>query len=276
MKVAVTGKGGVGKTTVTAILARTLAAGGHPVVAVDADPNPNLGIALGIGVAATERLDAVANALLRKRADHHHDPHAAAADEDAAAGSQSHRAAPAAAHDQPAREAEDLLDELGCTVPGGVRLLQTGRIERPSDGCLCCGSHRATRQVFSDLVADDRMVVADLEAGVTDLCWTDPKPGDAVVVVSTADRSSVEIARRALQVTRDLEVDRVIVVANRLEDPAEADAMRRMLDGAEVVEMPEDAAITDADRRGVAAVDAAPGSPAVGAVAALAARLLSG
>jgi len=257
MKVAVTGKGGVGKTTLTAALARTFAGAGHPVVAVDADPNPNLGIALGIGVEATERLDGVANALLRERAAHHHDDGAG------------HPPVPAA------RQAEDLLDELGLTTSGGVRLLQTGRIERPSDGCMCCGSHRATRQIFGDLAADDRVVLADLEAGVTDLCWTDPKPGDAVIVVATPDRSSLEVAARAIQVTRDLGVERVIVVANRVRERADAEMVRRALDGTVVVEVPEDPAVTDAERRGTTAVDLAPGCPAVSAVRVLAERLLS-
>lgn len=49
MKVAVAGKGGSGKTTISATLARLLARRGHPVMAVDGDPNPNLGVALGMG-----------------------------------------------------------------------------------------------------------------------------------------------------------------------------------------------------------------------------------
>ncbi|MEO5679598.1 MAG: ArsA-related P-loop ATPase [Acidimicrobiales bacterium] len=254
MKVAVTGKGGVGKTTVTAALARTVARLGTPVVAVDADPNPNLGIALGLGVEANERLEGVANDVLKRRAAAHGHSHAA--------------------DEPPEPAAEELLDRLGALAPDGVRLLQTGRIERPSDGCLCCGSHRSTRRMFEELSAVDRLVIADLEAGVTDLCWTDPKPTDTVLVVATPDRSSVEIALRAIRVARDLEVGRIIVAANRIQHAEEAGGLRELLDGVEVVEIPEDPAIAVAERRVVCPLDLTPDSPAMLALHALALRLV--
>ncbi len=253
MKVAVTGKGGVGKTTLTAALARTFARLGTPVVAVDADPNPNLGIALGVGLDANEQMEGVANNVLKRRAAHHHPP-----------GSETPGHEP---------DAEELLDQLGLLAPDGVRLLQTGRIERPSDGCLCCGSHRSTRRMFEELSATDRLVIADLEAGVTDLCWTDPKPTDTVVIVVTPDRSSIEIARRAIRVTRDLEVGRIIVAANRIRHPGEAAHLAELLEAPELVEIPEDPAIAAAEQRELSPLDLTPESPAMAAVHALALRL---
>jgi len=59
MKIATVGKGGAGKTTVAAIIARSLAHAGIPIVALDCDTNPNLGIALGFGIENTERLAAM-------------------------------------------------------------------------------------------------------------------------------------------------------------------------------------------------------------------------
>ncbi|MDQ3385371.1 MAG: AAA family ATPase, partial [Actinomycetota bacterium] len=56
MKIAVVGKGGSGKTTTAAVLARTLARAGHPVVALDCDTNPNLGLSLGVGMDRTDAL----------------------------------------------------------------------------------------------------------------------------------------------------------------------------------------------------------------------------
>jgi len=265
MKVAVTGKGGVGKTTVTAALARTVARLSVPVVAVDADPNPNLGVALGLGLEANDQVAAVANSLLRRRSERHH-----AGDADVAA------------HEP---DAEELLDLLGHRAPDGVRLLQTGRIERPSDGCLCCGSHRSTRRMFDELSADDRLVIADLEAGVTDLCWTNPKPADTVLIVSTSDRSSVEVASRSIQVARDLGVGRILVVANRLRGPerplrageARPGTIGRLADllqVAEVVEIPEDPSIGAAEQRELSPLDLDAGSPAMQAIQALALHLL--
>jgi CO dehydrogenase maturation factor len=266
MKVAVTGKGGVGKTTVTAALSRLLARAGNPVVAVDADPNPNLGIALGLGAERTESLDGVVNLLMRERAA-------------AAVPNHSHDGEQGQGHthpETPERDAESLLAELGAVAPDGVRLLQTGRIERPAEGCLCCGSHRATREIFAELSGERRVVLADLEAGVTDLCWTDPKPDDAVIVVVTPDRNSIEVARRALQVTIDLDVGRVLVVANRVA-PGDDDAasLRDLLPWTTAVEIPEDPAVTEAERQGLSPLDLAPDAPAVQAVADLASQLLS-
>ena len=103
MKIAVVGKGGSGKTTTSAVLARTLARGGRPVVALDCDTNPNLGLSLGIGMAQTEALlslrDAVGNEV-----DH-------------------------------ARSWEDIVAQFGTDAPDGVRLAMVSKIEDPDFGC---------------------------------------------------------------------------------------------------------------------------------------------
>jgi CO dehydrogenase maturation factor len=104
MKIGVLGKGGVGKTTVAAIVARTLAAAGRRVVALDCDANPNLGLALGLGVEETARLAGIRQAL----------------DE----GAEEH-----------APSVPEMLDRFGATAPGGVRLAVVTKIEKPNAGC---------------------------------------------------------------------------------------------------------------------------------------------
>ena len=103
MKVAVVGKGGSGKTTVSALLARGLARTGWSVVALDCDANPNLGIALGLGLEATERLAAIRQSLDEAGVEH----------------------APSAA---------DLLQRFGTTAPDGVRLAVVTKIDKPNPG----------------------------------------------------------------------------------------------------------------------------------------------
>ena len=105
MKVAVTGKGGSGKTTTSAILARTLARRGHDVVALDCDSNPNLGISLGVGDDETERLVSMRQAL-----DEVDEEHAPGWDE--------------------------VLERFGSDAPDGVRLAVVSRIDNPEPGCL--------------------------------------------------------------------------------------------------------------------------------------------
>lgn len=104
MKVAVVGKGGSGKTTTSAVIARTLARNGLSVVALDCDTNPNLGISLGVGDEETERLVAMRQAL--DEGDEEHAP----------------------GWDQ-------LLDRFGSDGPDGVRLAVVTRIDNPEPGC---------------------------------------------------------------------------------------------------------------------------------------------
>lgn len=104
MKLAVMGKGGSGKTTTAAVVARRLARDGFDVVALDCDTNPNLGISLGVGDDETERLAAMRQAL----------------DE----GAEEH-----------APGWDDLLERYGAPAPDGVRLAVVSRIENPEPGC---------------------------------------------------------------------------------------------------------------------------------------------
>ncbi len=103
MKIAVCGKGGSGKSTISGALARHLARQGHKVVALDCDTNPNLGISLGIGEERTERLVAMREGL----------------DE----GEQEH-----------APGWNELLDRFGTDAPDGVRLAVVTQIENPEPG----------------------------------------------------------------------------------------------------------------------------------------------
>ena len=103
MKLAVVGKGGSGKTTTAAVIARTLARRGMTVVALDCDTNPNLGISLGVGDEETERLIAMRQAL-----DEGEEEHAPTWDE--------------------------LVDRFGSDAPDGVRLAVVTRIENPEPG----------------------------------------------------------------------------------------------------------------------------------------------
>ncbi len=103
MKIAVVGKGGSGKTTTSAVLARTLARNGHRVVALDCDTNPNLGISLGVGEDETERLMS-----MRESLDEGEQEHAPGWDE--------------------------LIDRYGTDAPDGVRLAVVTRIENPEPG----------------------------------------------------------------------------------------------------------------------------------------------
>ncbi|MEX2619113.1 MAG: AAA family ATPase [Egibacteraceae bacterium] len=247
MKIAITGKGGSGKTMVAGALIRILADRGHQVLAVDADPNPNLGVSLGVDAPQVEAMQSILTGLT----------------------------ASGYTHDQPLPDPDDLVARYGLVAPNGIALVATGKIERPTDSCLCCGSHTTTRRFFGDLPATDRIVVADLEAGLNDLLWAQPGPDDVVVVVAEPSAKSVEVATRATRIARDdLGVTRIIAIANRAHP--DTDHPHRLAAALDVptVAVPDDPAVTDADHRGVATYDTAPTSPAMTAVRQLADTLL--
>ena len=105
MKIAVAGKGGAGKTTVSGTIARSLARTGRPVLALDADANPMLGVSLGVGAEKTDLLLAVRQAL--EEGEVEHEP-----------------------------TVEGMVQKFGTDAPDGVRLVVASRIDGFAAGCL--------------------------------------------------------------------------------------------------------------------------------------------
>jgi CO dehydrogenase maturation factor len=103
VKVAVIGKGGSGKTTMSGIIARSLARAGREVIALDCDANPNLGISLGLGLERTEQLSAIRQSLDDGETEH-------------------------------APGVDELLSRFGVDAPDGVRLAVVTRIDQPNPG----------------------------------------------------------------------------------------------------------------------------------------------
>ncbi len=104
MKIAVVGKGGSGKTTTSAVLARTLARSGRSTLALDCDSNPNLGLSLGLDEDVTESLLALRDAV--------------------DAGEEEHASSP-----------DELVRRFGVDAPDGVRLAVVTAIQNPQPGC---------------------------------------------------------------------------------------------------------------------------------------------
>jgi CO dehydrogenase maturation factor len=238
MKIAVAGKGGVGKTTVSGTLARALARNGHEVLALDADLNPMLGVSLGVGADETEAVLAARQAVADGDAEH-------------------------------APTLEEIVDRFGADAPDGVRLVVASRLEVIDPGCMCCGVNPAN--LVRGLEHGERTVVCDLEAGLATLERLEPGHADVVLVVANPTAKSLDVARRAVELVAG--IAEVVVVANRVSGDSDLELMRDVLGDRELVVIPEDPVIAEADREGSAPIDLDPDAPGVAAVVRLAERL---
>ncbi len=127
--------------------------------------------------------------------------------------------------------------------------------------------------MLGELEVDRNIVVSDLEAGVGTLTRLQPGVADSVVVVAEPTARSIEVARRAAALAAPR--TNVVVVANRTRSAAEIDAVRAALGDYDIVVVPEDAEIAEADKDGLAPIDAAPDSAGVRAISELADRLVA-
>jgi CO dehydrogenase maturation factor len=238
VKIVVAGKGGVGKTTVAGTVARTLGRRGRPVLALDADTNPMLGISLGVGPEESDALPAVRQGVETGESEHQ-------------------------------RSTSGFVERFGHDAPDGVRLVVASRIDRPDPGCPCCGV--SPEQLLAELEDAERIVIGDLEAGVGTLLRLRDRQADLVLLVVQPSAKSTEVARRALEIIGARMP--VIVVANRVRDDGDVEAIRAATGDRELVVIPDDEAILRADRDGEAPIDVAGDSPGVRALEGLALRL---
>ena len=120
----------------------------------------------------------------------------------------------------------------------------------------------------------DAVVVADLEAGIGTLTRLGDQQLDAVLLMVEPTAKSIEVATRAAGLAREKSLSSLVVVANRVRDAGDLAAVRAAFPDDRVVGVPDDPAIVEADRRGLAPLDLSPGAPAVRALSELAGSLL--
>ena len=210
MKLAIVGKGGVGKTTLAAALARRLASLGRPVVAVDADPDGNLASALGIAEDRMPQPIAQMRDLILQRTD--------AKDEGAGL---MFKLNP---------KVDDLPERFSVDA-SGVRLLVLGTVESGGKGCMCPEGAvlKALMQHLLLRVSDD--VILDMEAGLEHMGRASAKGVDALISVVEPGMRSVQTATKIQKLAQDIGIDRTFVVANRVRDPRQRETLEHSLGG---------------------------------------------
>lgn len=195
MKIAISGKGGVGKTTLTALLAREAASQGFRVFAIDADPNPNLGLALAVAQEPpplVDMKDVIEERLGALEGFFRLNP-----------------------------RVEDIPERFS-TEEDDIRLLVMGGIRQGGTGCAC-PENTFLRSLLQHLVlARDEWVFVDLEAGLEHLGRATAQGVDALLVVVEPDRRSIETARRIVALADEIGLKRVYAVGNKVRDPDDA------------------------------------------------------
>ena len=248
MRLAVAGKGGAGKTTLSATMARIAAKAGRQVVAIDADTNPNLAVALGIASADVERTPILPTTIVSRRFDGH----------------------------GLNVSIDEVLAAHATCGPDGVLLVRMGMPTHAQEGCLC-SAHAAASALLGDLGAcTEWFTIMDLEASPEHLSRGTARHADLLMLVAEPYFRSLETVRRQAALAAELPDTTVGVVANKLRRDGDAETIRDFttdlglpLWGA--VAWSDD--VGDADRAAVALVDHAPHGIVVESVRRLVATL---
>jgi CO dehydrogenase nickel-insertion accessory protein CooC1 len=127
--------------------------------------------------------------------------------------------------------------------------------------------------LLGQLESDQRVVIADMEAGAGTLTRMASGSLDFAVLVVEPSAKSIDVARRASQIIAERRIGMIVIAANRVHDDVDEGLVRDSFPGLEVVIVPDDPKITQADREARSPMDTASDSAAVRAIAEIAARL---
>jgi CO dehydrogenase maturation factor len=240
LKLAITGKGGVGKTTLAALLAHEYAERGQKVLAIDADPATGLAAACGVPPEEAEAITPVSEMedLIYERT--------------------GARKGEIGGFFKLNPRVDDIPDRFAITQ-NGVRILTMGTVQSGGTGCLCPENALLRSLVTHLLIQRDEVLILDMEAGLEHLGRGTAQAVDAFIVVVEPGRRSIQTAHSIRRLARDLAVERVYAVGNKVAQPSDEEFIAEQLPEFEVLGfMPSDPQAIEADRRGLAVFDLAP------------------
>jgi len=232
LKVAISGKGGVGKTTLAGTLSRLFAAQGHRVLAVDADPDANLAFALGLPLELRRQVRTLREErrLIEERT-----------------GAKVREFGQIFSLNP---DVADIADRYA-TRHAGVDLLVLGAAQEAGAGCACPENVLLKALVRHLVLRREEVVVLDMEAGIEHLGRGTASGVDVVLAVVEPGQRSVETARRVRQMAAAIGIDRFAVVGNKLTDLGrDAAWLARELDQEPLGCIPHDPRVLTADRQG--------------------------
>jgi CO dehydrogenase maturation factor len=216
MKIAITGKGGVGKTTLASILAHLYAEEGRNVIAVDADPDANLASALGIPREEAEKIQPISAMaeLIQERT---------GAKRGSIGGTFTLNP-----------KVDDLPEGVGYRM-NRILLLTMGKVKDAASGCYCPENVLLRSLLRHLIVKRSEVVIVDMEAGIEHLTRGTAESVDAFIVVVEPGQRSIQTAKTVFSLARGLGVNRVYVVANKVRGQGDIEFIERHIGGQHVI-----------------------------------------
>ena len=227
MKIAISGKGGVGKTTIMALLANQFKKEGKEVLIIDADPSPHMAQTLGIIDIDKIRPIADMTELLVERSGK----------------------TPGSPFYQINPMVDDLLQKF-MIEQDGIRLMVLGAIQTAESGCACAENTVLKRMLTKLLLSPAQVVLLDMEAGVEHLGRGTIAGVDHLLIVVIPSKSSVRTAQKIKKLAVESGIPKISYVGNLVQDEDDADFLKEALGESPAALFPNSSVIRKAERNG--------------------------
>lgn len=235
MKLAVSGKGGVGKTTFAALLARNLSEQGKRVIAIDADPDANFAAALGFP--DTEQITPISEMkdLVFERTEA--------------------KPGTVGGFFKLNPKVDDLPDALSKEMYN-IKLMRLGSVKKGGSGCLCPESTLLRALITHIVLLRDEVVVMDMEAGIEHLGRATAKAVNKLIVVVEPGRRSIDTADHIKKLASEINLNNIAVVGNKIRGEKDVTFLKEHLSGFEFLGfLPYDDILIEADLNGLSPYD---------------------
>jgi CO dehydrogenase maturation factor len=256
LKVAVAGKGGVGKTLVAGALAYFLTEKGFKVLAIDADSSPNLALTLGISADQALKIVPISEnqELIRAKTE-----------------------TPYPGVYRLSFTVDDVVRDFAVKSPFNINLLVMGTIRAAGEGCTCT-ANALVRSLLRHLIVErNEAVVMDMEAGVEHMGRGTAKHVDTMLIITDSSLKSMETAKKVHTLATQAGIKRIFLVGNKIAEKDEENAIKQFASGNNLVLLdliPYDEQILKADRKGETPLNYAKSSAGLRVIGRICERLM--